>query len=131
MWPYLSYQIEDHISLSYIECEHLIRRMLQLDPSKRISLSKVLEHKWMQDETEKSVDRTPSERSLINRSTSGSILWNDKVLFAVQRLNFNVEAVKQVKRGYKSSSKSGTLSQLPDILAYFHHSCPAPHILCI
>ena len=104
MWPYLSYQIEDHISLSYIECEHLIRRMLQLDPSKRLSLSKVLEHKWMQDETEKSVDRTPSERSLINRSTSGSILWNDKVLFAVQRLNFNVEAVKQVKRG--SSSKS-------------------------
>ena len=98
MWPYLSYQIEDHISLSYTECERLIRRMLQLDPSKRISLSKVLEHKWMQDETEKSVDRTPSERSLINRSTSGSILWNDKVLFAVQRLNFNVEAVKQVKR---------------------------------
>ena len=26
-----------------------------------------------------------------------------------------------------------TLSQLPDILIYFHHSCPAPHIhvLCI
>ena len=70
--------------------------MLQLDPSKRISLSKVLEHKWMQDETEKSVDRTPSERSLINRSTSGSIIWNEEVLLAVQRLNFNVEAVKQV-----------------------------------
>ena len=70
--------------------------MLQLDPSKRISLSKVLEHKWMQDETEKSVDRTPSERSLINRSTSGSIIWNEEVLLAIQRLNFNVEAVKQV-----------------------------------
>ena len=24
-----------------------------------------------------------------------------------------------------------TLSWLPDILTYFHHSCPAPHILCI
>ena len=24
-----------------------------------------------------------------------------------------------------------TLSQLLDILTYFHHSCPAPHILCI
>ena len=24
-----------------------------------------------------------------------------------------------------------TLSQLPDILTYFHHSCPAPHILSI
>ena len=24
-----------------------------------------------------------------------------------------------------------TLSRLPDILVYFHHSCPAPHILVI
>ena len=24
-----------------------------------------------------------------------------------------------------------TLNQLPDILTYFHYSCPAPHILCI
>ena len=24
-----------------------------------------------------------------------------------------------------------TLSQLPDILAYFQYSCPAPHVLCI
>ena len=24
-----------------------------------------------------------------------------------------------------------TLTQLLDILTYFHHSCPAPHILCI
>ena len=23
------------------------------------------------------------------------------------------------------------VSQLPDILTYFHHSCPAPHTLCI
>ena len=24
-----------------------------------------------------------------------------------------------------------TLSTVQDILAYFHHSCPAPHVLCI
>ena len=35
---------------------------------------------------------------------------------------------------YKSDITSRdveTLSRLPDILTYFHHSCPAPHILCI
>ena len=24
-----------------------------------------------------------------------------------------------------------TLSQLPEILTYFHYSCPAPHIFCM
>ncbi|XP_053307365.1 serine/threonine-protein kinase SIK2 [Spea bombifrons] len=29
------------------ECEHLIRRMLVLEPSKRLSISQIKEHKWM------------------------------------------------------------------------------------
>ncbi|KAM6932060.1 serine/threonine-protein kinase SIK2 isoform 2-T2 [Lycodopsis pacificus] len=29
------------------ECEHLIRRMLVLDPSKRLSVAQIKEHKWM------------------------------------------------------------------------------------
>ncbi|RMB91994.1 hypothetical protein DUI87_31523 [Hirundo rustica rustica] len=29
------------------ECEHLIRRMLVLDPSKRLSIAQIKEHKWM------------------------------------------------------------------------------------
>ncbi|XP_013860705.1 serine/threonine-protein kinase SIK2 [Austrofundulus limnaeus] len=29
------------------DCEHLIRRMLVLDPSKRLSLTQIKEHKWM------------------------------------------------------------------------------------
>uniref|UniRef100_A0A7N6AN80 non-specific serine/threonine protein kinase n=1 Tax=Anabas testudineus TaxID=64144 RepID=A0A7N6AN80_ANATE len=29
------------------DCEHLIRRMLVLDPSKRLSLAQIKEHKWM------------------------------------------------------------------------------------
>ncbi len=76
-----------------IACEHLIRRMLQLDPARRIPLSKVLEHKWMQEgEDEPKI----LSHKLIDRTASGNILWNDKVLLAIQRLNFNVEAVKQV-----------------------------------
>lgn len=29
------------------DCEHLIRRMLVLDPSKRLSVAQIKEHKWM------------------------------------------------------------------------------------
>ena len=39
---------------SSLECEHLIRRMLVINPAKRLVLSKVLVHKWMTMETKKS-----------------------------------------------------------------------------
>lgn len=29
------------------ECEHLIRHMLVLDPSKRLSMEQICKHKWM------------------------------------------------------------------------------------
>lgn len=32
---------------SLADCEHLIRRMLVLDPSKRLSVAQIKEHKWM------------------------------------------------------------------------------------
>ena len=82
-----------HVCLLSIACENLIRRMLQLDPAKRMPLTKVLEHKWMQDRED--VPKIMPHK-LIDRTASGNILWNDKVLLAIQRLNFNVEAVKQV-----------------------------------
>ena len=63
-----------------------------MDPAKRIPLAKVLEHKWMM-EGEDGPKIMPHK--LIDRTASGNILWNDKVLLAVQRLNFNVETVKQ------------------------------------
>ena len=30
-----------------VDCEHLIRRMLVLDPSKRLTIAQIKEHKWM------------------------------------------------------------------------------------
>lgn len=32
---------------SLTDCEHLIRRMLVLDPSKRLTVAQIKEHKWM------------------------------------------------------------------------------------
>lgn len=72
--------------------------MLQLDPTKRISLSKVLEHKWMQL-GEGEMNETLTQSTLNRRTASGNVMWNEQVLLAIQRLNlpnFGVEAVKQV-----------------------------------
>lgn len=33
--------------LPVAECEHLIRHMLVLDPSKRLSMEQICKHKWM------------------------------------------------------------------------------------
>lgn len=33
--------------LPLLDCEHLIRRMLVLDPSKRLSVAQIKQHKWM------------------------------------------------------------------------------------
>lgn len=30
-----------------VDCEHLIRRMLVLDPAKRLTIAQIKEHKWM------------------------------------------------------------------------------------
>ncbi|TRY84880.1 hypothetical protein DNTS_017995 [Danionella cerebrum] len=45
------------------DCEHLIRRMLVLDPSKRLSIGQIKEHKWM-------VMEVPVQRALLYQQTS-------------------------------------------------------------
>ncbi|KAL1274513.1 hypothetical protein QQF64_027327, partial [Cirrhinus molitorella] len=42
------------------DCEHLIRKMLVLDPGKRLSLSQIKEHRWMMQEV-------PSQRPVLYR----------------------------------------------------------------
>ncbi|XP_057177139.1 serine/threonine-protein kinase SIK2a [Triplophysa rosa] len=42
------------------DCEHLIRKMLVLDPSRRLSLSQIKEHRWM-------VQEVPSQRPVLYR----------------------------------------------------------------
>ncbi|XP_048045991.1 serine/threonine-protein kinase SIK2a isoform X1 [Megalobrama amblycephala] len=42
------------------DCEHLIRKMLVLDPARRLSLSQIKEHRWM-------VQEVPSQRPVLYR----------------------------------------------------------------
>ena len=79
------------------ECEKLIRRMLHLDPSKRITMASVLKHRWMQGP--ESDPPSPTQNHLHVRvfGSSDNLLWNEQVLRAIQRMNYNVEACKQVR----------------------------------
>uniref|UniRef100_A0A8C1PH50 non-specific serine/threonine protein kinase n=1 Tax=Cyprinus carpio TaxID=7962 RepID=A0A8C1PH50_CYPCA len=45
------------------DCEHLIRRMLVLDPSKRLSIGQIKEHKWM-------VMEVPVQRPMLYQQTA-------------------------------------------------------------
>ena len=75
------------------ECEKLIRRMLLLDPAKRIPLAKVLEHRWMQG---MEPDLQPTKQMRVFGSDD-NLLWNNQVLVAIQKMNFDVERCKQVR----------------------------------
>lgn len=52
------------ICFSYVDCEHLIRRMLVLDPSKRLSIVQIKDHKWM-------VLEVPVQRQMLYQQTPG------------------------------------------------------------
>ena len=76
------------------ECEKLIRRMLQLEPAKRIPLNKVLEHRWMQG---MELDLQPTSKMRVFGSNE-HIFWNSHVLAAIQKMNYDVDRCKQVRK---------------------------------
>ena len=79
------------------ECEKLIRRMLHLDPSKRITMASVLKHRWMQGPEGDPPSPTQNHLHVRVFGSSDNLLWNEQVLRAIQRMNYNVEACKQVR----------------------------------
>ena len=67
--------------------------MLQLDPMKRLPISKVLEHKWMLAGKQEH----PVMSRLRVYNSKDNLVWNDQVLLVIQRMGYNVDSVKQVK----------------------------------
>ena len=69
--------------------------MLHLDPSKRLPLSRVLDHKWMTQ----GVLPEPLTNHVTPRvfGSNSSLIWNDQVLLAIQRMKYNVDACKEVR----------------------------------
>lgn len=76
------------------ECERLIRKMLHRDPTKRIPLAKVLEHKWMAwGEGETGMTGMTGQRQRIG--SADNLRWNEQVEQAIRGMNYNVESCKQ------------------------------------
>ncbi|XP_042199789.1 serine/threonine-protein kinase SIK2 [Callorhinchus milii] len=68
------------------DCEHLIRRMLVLDPSKRLTIAQIKEHKWMLVEV-------PIQRPILypqpSESESAVGEYNEQVLRLMQTLGID------------------------------------------
>ncbi|NWZ02157.1 SIK2 kinase, partial [Loxia curvirostra] len=77
------------------ECEHLIRRMLVLDPSKRLSIAQIKEHKWMLVEV-------PAQRPMLypagqeNQPSLGE--YNEQVLRLMHSLGIDQQKTVEVKK---------------------------------
>lgn len=76
------------------DCEHLIRRMLVLDPSKRLSIAQIKEHKWMLIEV-------PVQRPILypqeqdNEPSIGE--FNEQVLRLMHSLGIDQQKTVEVK----------------------------------
>lgn len=76
------------------ECEHLIRRMLVLDPSKRLTIAQIKEHKWMLIEV-------PAQRPILyppgeeNEPSIGE--YNEQVLRLMHSLGIDQQKTIEVK----------------------------------
>lgn len=68
--------------------------MLHLNPSKRIPLSSVLKHNWMKGDG--TLGNEVPTNNLRVFGSSDNLLWNEQVQVAIQSMNYNVDACKQV-----------------------------------
>ena len=97
--------------------------MLQLDPAKRLPLSKVLEHKWMQAGKQQ-------EPHVMNRlrvyNSKDNLVWNDQVLLAIQRMGYNLDSVKQVPHPCmhtcRGRGRRGKQVPHPCMHTFLHHT---------
>lgn len=77
-----------------VDCEHLIRRMLVLDPAKRLTIAQIKEHKWMLVEV-------PVQRPVLypqgqeNEPSIGE--FNEQVLRLMHGLGIDQQKTVEVK----------------------------------
>lgn len=80
--------------LTPTECEHLIRRMLVLDPTRRLTIAQIKEHKWMLIEV-------PAQRPILyppgeeNEPSLGE--YNEQVLRLMHSLGIDQQKTIEVK----------------------------------
>ncbi|KFW77395.1 Serine/threonine-protein kinase SIK3, partial [Phalacrocorax carbo] len=98
------------------ECEHLIRHMLVLDPSKRLSMEQICKHKWMKlGEADAEFDRLIAECQHLKTERQLEPL-NEDVLLAMVDMGLDKERTVQSLRADAYDHYSAIYSLLCDRL---------------
>ncbi|XP_054032012.1 serine/threonine-protein kinase SIK3 isoform X2 [Dryobates pubescens] len=98
------------------ECEHLIRHMLVLDPSKRLSMEQICKHKWMKlGEADAEFDRLIAECQHLKTERQLEPL-NEEVLLAMADMGLDKERTVQSLRADAYDHYSAIYSLLCDRL---------------
>ncbi|XP_077633740.1 serine/threonine-protein kinase SIK3 isoform X8 [Crocuta crocuta] len=80
------------------ECEHLIRHMLVLDPSKRLSMEQICKHKWMKlGDADPNFDRLIAECQQLKEERQIDPL-NEDVLLAMEDMGLDKERTLQAEQ---------------------------------
>ncbi|XP_039085212.1 serine/threonine-protein kinase SIK3 isoform X5 [Hyaena hyaena] len=96
------------------ECEHLIRHMLVLDPSKRLSMEQICKHKWMKlGDADPNFDRLIAECQQLKEERQIDPL-NEDVLLAMEDMGLDKERTLQSLRSDAYDHYSAIYSLLCD-----------------
>uniref|UniRef100_A0A8C1ZNH0 non-specific serine/threonine protein kinase n=1 Tax=Cyprinus carpio TaxID=7962 RepID=A0A8C1ZNH0_CYPCA len=108
------------------DCEYLIRHMLILEPSRRLSMEQICKNKWMrQGDPDPEFDRliAECEQVKVERETE---LINEQILMAMSEMGFDRERTLQSLHTDAYDHYSATYSLLSDKLKRHKNLCVAP-----
>lgn len=98
------------ICLCHPDCETLIRRMLVVDPTKRITISQIKQHKWMQ--ADPSLQQQQSLSFSMQNYNSNLGDYNEQVLGIMQTLGIDRQRTVEV-RSACPLDKSSVTTRMP------------------
>ncbi|XP_044852791.1 serine/threonine-protein kinase SIK3 isoform X5 [Mauremys mutica] len=108
--------LDANLNIKIAECEHLIRHMLVLDPSKRLSMEQICKHKWMKlGEADAEFDRLIAECQHLKIERQMEPL-NEDVLLAMAEMGLDKERTLQSLRTDAYDHYSAIYSLLCDRL---------------
>ena len=117
-WTYANSKQTSNVFFSPTDCEHLIRRMLVLDPSKRLTIAQIKEHKWMLIEV-------PAQRSILyapgqeNQPSIGE--YNEQVLRLMHSLGIDQQKTIAVKQTW--AVVPGREGEVIEVLSSYMFPC--------
>lgn len=105
--------------LCHPDCETLIRRMLVVDPTKRITISQIKQHKWMQ--ADPSLQQQQSLSFSMQNYNSNLGDYNEQVLGIMQTLGIDRQRTVEVRSACPLDTSSVT-TRMPIVQSYICHS---------